>query len=234
LQYAGKNRIVGEMTGEHRFVEGDVFNAHHVRVAQLNNFIDQQKRIAMRQQFGDIIFLIFQIYCSCYSEKLASHLQILSLNQEEVLILLFHEMVHIYNKQLRKDDVGTNSYHKKIFANKVLECGFFSIRHKNQGWCLISTFYPRNVVDDKCALAPSSGSIERRQKFFSDLYSSFDWGTFFESCHVPSNNPKKYTFKYECKCPSPYNSIRSGRGLNSNNPLKVKCLACDSMFVFRG
>src|SRR5580658_468906 len=52
-QHPGHHRKIGKMTAEEWLVEGDVFDGEHVRSIELQDAIDQQERIAMRQGAQD-------------------------------------------------------------------------------------------------------------------------------------------------------------------------------------
>lgn len=151
------------------------------------------------------------------------------LSNEEILIRLFHEMIHISNFQHDLKDVGTNSYHKKSFMSTAVEKGFYVARHKTQGWCLILLDYPRNVTKERNIVKPKEAHVRKRIESFNEIITNFDWNSFFAS-KLPIVGKKNYTYKYECACPS-MNSIRSGRNPNGPNPLKAKCLVCDSLFA---
>jgi hypothetical protein len=54
-QHAGHDRIAGEVAVEERFVDGDVLDGHDpLGALELDDAVDQQKRIAVGQKFHDL------------------------------------------------------------------------------------------------------------------------------------------------------------------------------------
>lgn len=148
--------------------------------------------------------------------------------EKDFFISFLHELIHIHNFQKKIIDVGTNSYHNKSFLEKALDKGFFTIKHKTQGWSILSLNCPRNVLFKGFCSFPNFENnknlilfIENLDFDFQDLKSNFAFKT----------QQKKYTYKYTCRCPM-HNSIRSGRDPFGNNPLEAKCLRCNSKFEF--
>jgi hypothetical protein len=156
--------------------------------------------------------------------------KVVLLTPAQVLADMFHEMVHAINFKNGVKDVGTNSYHNKKFLNECSKRGFFVIRHKNHGWSLISLQQPRNVTEHKFVIEPDISNHHKARKVFDSLLGNLDWQLFYSCKYLFSSSKRDYTYKYTCSCPPPFNSIRSGRGPNSMNPPKVKCMVCEDMF----
>lgn len=152
------------------------------------------------------------------------------LTPTQIVIDLFHEMIHAINFKNGEKDVGTNSYHNKKFLNECLSRGLFVVRHKNHGWSLISFQQPRNVTDSNSVIKPEAGNHFKSQKVLEFLLSNLDWQSFYSCNYLFSSLKRDYTYKYTCSCPPPFNSIRSGRGPKSMNPPNVKCMVCEQLF----
>lgn len=152
-----------------------------------------------------------------------------SLLEEDLLLSIFHEMVHALNCKRGVKDVGRNDYHNKAFLNQALSRGTFVIRHRSRGWCLLSLDFPRNVVSPNCVLEPSSLALKVCKEVFSQLSKELIWSDFYSGRLQVSAG--KDSYKYVCSCPPPYNSIRSGRSPSGSLPPKIKCMTCGTMFV---
>jgi hypothetical protein len=147
--------------------------------------------------------------------------------KEDFFISMCHEMIHIFNHQQRIVDVGRNFYHKNAFADCALSIGFIVVKHKAQGWSVLSTEVPRNALLPQFIRIPFT---ENNSKILCEL-NAFQWEKIDRGTLVSnSKNKKAFFLKYECDCPSPYNSVRCGRGIKSSNPLRAKCLVCGSIF----
>jgi len=162
--------------------------------------------------------------------------EVFFLTYQEFLISFLHEMIHIDHFQKDVKDVGTNSYHKRSFKDRVVENGLYSVKHKSQGWSIILTDLPRNVVEAKNIDIPDEKSISKRLDIFDQALKNFDLQKIYTSLFNMARNltqeKKTYTYKYKCKCPPPFNSIRSGRRPNSPSPLQANCLSCGCSFIF--
>jgi hypothetical protein len=158
----------------------------------------------------------------------------LKLEYGEIPCALLHEMIHISNYQCGDVDVTANQYHNKHFLQVALEVGLVVIKHKTQGWAITSTTYPRNVVERIYIKKPNKEAIKRRNDIFDEI--SID-KTIFKLARaeirerIKSEKPTKTFFlKYQCNCPPPHNSIRSGRRPDGPNALNIQCLNCRSQF----
>lgn len=156
------------------------------------------------------------------------------LDFEDLPSLILHEMVHIYNHQNETVDVTTNQYHNKSFYSVAVEVGFIVIRHKTQGWSITLTKMPRNVVDESKIKKPDSAVFTKRAKLFDNIpvtsLAFLDFQKFIRNKSINTRTTKVFQLKYECKCPPPHNSIRSGRRPDGNNPLNIFCRDCKSVF----
>ena len=113
------------------------------------------------------------------------------------------------------------------------DAGFFVVRHKTQGWGITSTIYPRNVIDKRSIGFPTEESVKNRIKAFEfGLNKSLIEKSFREIKNDISADKQTKTFflKYECSCPPPHNSIRSGRRPDGKNALNIVCQYCDTAF----
>jgi len=152
----------------------------------------------------------------------------------EIPGLLLHEMIHVANHQRGLTDVTTNQYHNKNFLLGALAVGLVVIKHKTQGWAITSTVYPRNVVEKVFIKRPNKEAIKRRDDAF-DLVkidkAAFKTGRADIRDRTKAEKPPKtYFLKYQCNCPPPHNSIRSGRRPDGPNALNIQCLNCRSQF----
>lgn len=172
--------------------------------------------------------------------------EFVSLNAYEFFISIIHEMIHIKSYETGLDDLGINQYHKKDFLTTALDLGFFVIKHKSQGWSIISPIAPRNAIATRNAIAKrnatncvtvKSPSITRNSSLLDVLSNvNFDFEEFrnqVKNLHdlIIKNPPSKTFFlKYQCLCPEPHNSIRSGRrpsGSGMQHP-DAMCKTCGS------
>ena len=182
-------------------------------------FVVQPKRKIDLKYFHDLI----QIVIGCED-----------LDFEDLPSLILHEMVHIYNHQNAIVDVTTNQYHNKSFCSVACEVGFIVLRHKTQGWSITLTEMPRNVVDESKIKTPESSVFLKRSKLFEKIpltnLAFSDFKKFIKAKSKSIKTPKVFQLKYECNCPPPHNSIRSGRRPDGNNPLNIYCKDCKSVF----
>lgn len=163
--------------------------------------------------------------------------EFVSLNEYEIVLSIIHEMIHIYNDVNRIEDVGINQYHKKQFLELALQLGFFVIKHKSQGWSIISPIPPRNAINSISVKCP----MQTRNKILIENISNLDldkkeFKQIIKNIYASIvNTPASKTFflKYQCKCPEPHNSIRSGRrpiGDQKNHP-NAMCKLCGNDFI---
>src|SRR5690606_19556631 len=59
LEYAGHNRVSGEMPLEKPFVEGYILNSHNVGITHLDDLVDEREGIAMRQLCLDVLLVMY-------------------------------------------------------------------------------------------------------------------------------------------------------------------------------
>lgn len=160
--------------------------------------------------------------------------EIFSVHYEDLPSLLLHEMIHVSNFQSKIVDVTTNQYHNKNFCAKAVDVGFIVLRHKAQGWSITTTELPRNIVDENKVQKPNVKVFAAREKAFQNFplckISFSDCKKYIKSQASKGKTPKIFQLKYECKCPPPHNSIRSGRRPDGNNPLNILCRDCMSVF----
>lgn len=158
-----------------------------------------------------------------------------TLEHSDLLTTMLHEMIHLKNYQLNVQDCTTNQYHNKHFLNAALRVGLVVIKHKTQGWAITTTQYPRNVVEREFVRQPEKAAYERCADAF--LAAKLDKTLFRRSCSEIRSKikdekpPKTYFLKYVCNCPTPHNSIRSGRRPDGPNALNIQCMNCHSKYV---
>ena len=162
--------------------------------------------------------------------------EFVSLNCLDFLIALVHEMVHMQCRRLRLDDLGINQYHKKDFMSVALSLGFFVVKHKSQGWSIISPVAPRNTTNSLAVKVPVADSNRALCETLDNI--KFDREGFKRDMAtlqtaIMQNPPSKTFFlKYVCGCPEPHNSIRSGRRpLSGKNHPAAMCKSCGADYV---
>lgn len=154
------------------------------------------------------------------------------LTDDEIISQLLHEMVHIYNFQNDILDVTSNQYHKKEFQKIAVKVGLIVVKHKTQGWGITTTVYPRNVIDPLHVKKPKPEAIAKRNSTFRKI--NFDKAALESGRNEiinlsRSEKPTKTFFlKYECNCPAPHNSVRSGRRPDGSHPPNYLCQDCNT------
>jgi hypothetical protein len=160
--------------------------------------------------------------------------EIAAISLPELHCHIVHEMVHISNADQNIEDVGVNQYHNKLFCNKCLNLGFFVVRHWTQGWSLNTTLPLRNVRDKNMFKFPTQHDRENLLKVIKEFKlhrSEFSNNIACVRSQISAKTPSKTFFlKYVCQCPSPHNSIRSGRRPDGRNSLDIKCKRCNCDF----
>ena len=152
---------------------------------------------------------------------------------QQILVEYLHEMVHMYNQVLGVDDC-TSQYHNKHFMSAAIGIGLHVVRTKSQGWAITGTTPFQDVKADDyrkppqeseanllkaiAALKISERDIETTQKQMRDILKK-------------TKPPKPCFLKYECQCPPPHNSIRSGRRPTGPHAPKITCKVCKCDFV---
>lgn len=161
--------------------------------------------------------------------------------QENCLSNFLHEIVHVVNYNASTCDTSSNQYHNKKFLSTALEMGLIVEFVENRGWekvtIPIATYLVENATDTDKIKIPSINNADRLIKCLQSI--SIDEDLFIEAANElgrisVSTTSRVYQIKYVCKCAAPYNSIRSGRRTDGENPLKIKCLVCNSMFTEEG
>lgn len=145
---------------------------------------------------------------------------------------VLHEMIHIGNHINRIEDVNSNQYHTMKFASHALRIGLGVQKDKNQGWSLTKIIAQGKMRKD----FKINHEANRR---LNDLVENLDFDEKkYLKClellieQAKLLKPSKLFFlKYECSCPPPHNSIRSGRRPDGNNPIDIICDHCKSKFI---
>ena len=144
-----------------------------------------------------------------------------------LLLHLLHEMVHISNYTNGVIDCRSNQYHNKEFMLAAVKVGLTCIRHRNYGWVTSVT------TSGGDSIIPEESLIERRVEAFEKIkldkvvlrQAKIEFGSL-----AKRNRQSIYFLKYECNCPPPHNSIRSGRRPDGDHPLNIVCQDCKSSF----
>lgn len=144
---------------------------------------------------------------------------------------LLHQMVHIYNRQCKIRDCNSQCYHNKNFVNKALSLGLYVSKHPSKGFAITTSCLHDKLIEPKY---PSKESIVKLSgvytllKFDEDLFNEIRNNMLLED---RLSRQGKYLLKYVCKCPSPHNTIRSGRRPYGKSPLNITCNICNSKFI---
>jgi hypothetical protein len=133
----------------------------------------------------------------------------------------------MYNFKRGVVDCRANQYHNKEFVTVASKVGLVCVRHRSQGW--VTTLETSNSN----AIMPQVSAIQHRSKVFNDV--NLDKGILrrakiYFGQLSKRNRQAIYFLKYECQCPPPHNSIRSGRRPDGEHPLNIMCLDCKGMF----
>lgn len=159
--------------------------------------------------------------------------EIADLSLEEIRSTFLHEMIHCASDQYGMAESTPNQYHSKKYMQLATEAGFFVIRHKTQGWGITSLFYPRNVINKSFIQQPTKEAVAKRLKAFEYKLNAAVFKKAFQDIknQISNQGPTKTFFlKYECQCPPPHNSIRSGRRPDGKNALNIICQYCNVPF----
>jgi hypothetical protein len=149
----------------------------------------------------------------------------------DLLERYLHEMVHMWNHHVKRVDCTINQYHNRHFAEVAQNrAGLHVAKHKTQGWS-ITAFESKR----KAFTAPTAGAVARRNDAIKSI--SLDMAV-IEAARlymqkVGSGRSKQFFLKYVCKCPKPFNSVRSGRRPDGPHAPNIKCLDCGSYIPIR-
>lgn len=159
--------------------------------------------------------------------------EFLKIESSNILSILLHEMIHICNYQNCNEDVTINQYHNKNFLDLALKVGFYVIKHKNQGWSITTTTFPRNVINKVYIKQPEKSKIKLTEIFNEAKLDKSIIVKLKEEIRQKSRQEKPiktYFLKYQCHCAEPHNSIRSGRRPDGPNALNIQCQNCGAFF----
>jgi len=153
----------------------------------------------------------------------------------EIKIAVVHEMLHLLNAQNRLQDESVNQYHNKHFAISATRAGLCCVRHRKNGWSLLSLTPPCNVVDRSAIKLPSPAANETIAAAFSEVpVTRQDWNIACRAIRrslqqaVPA---RVFQHKYICECPPPHNSVRCGRRPNGQHAPDITCNRCGAKFT---
>lgn len=219
LKNSSLNKIdgLGEIERAYDHLNKTLFNK---QLEKVSFSIQIKKKVALR-------------WCS-ESNAIIIGMDIIKLGFEEILGVLLHEMIHIANHQSGIIDVTANQYHNKYFLKLALAVGMMVAKHKTQGWAITSIIFPINLVERIFIKHPTKEAVKTRVDSFDGI--KLDKLAYEELQNqiqqkIKQEKPTKtYFLKYQCKCPPPHNSIRSGRRPDGLNVLHIQCLDCRSQF----
>jgi hypothetical protein len=152
------------------------------------------------------------------------------LSYEELICEFVHEMIHWYNDSRGKSDCTPSQYHNQAFFRTATCLGFYVLKHPTRGWGLIQLSAPTSGTD---YLPPN----DEDRDYLSRLIDKFDFDhelfqlakqEMRENSHLFTR--KQCQLKYQCACPPPHNTIRSGRHPNGKYPLCIRCDKCGHHF----
>lgn len=126
---------------------------------------------------------------------------------EAMLDDLIHQMCHISNHMKGIKDETNGGYHNRKFAKIADNVGLKTTKQKGRGHVVEIGVGKKAIFD------------ELRKALNCDLFVAKEEKT-----------KKKYFLKYVCGCPSPHNSIRSGRRPDGQHKLNVVCQDCGQIF----
>lgn len=153
-------------------------------------------------------------------------------NKFDFVNYFLHELIHIHNHMNRTEDVNNNQYHSMKFASQALKIGLGVQKDKNQGWSITTIVAPSKARKDFKIHHEANRKLNELVKNFK-----FDENDYLEKVSLLAGQasllkPSKLFFlKYECSCPPPHNSVRSGRRPNGNHPVDIVCNICKSNFI---
>jgi hypothetical protein len=152
---------------------------------------------------------------------------------QDILVQLAHEMVHRKNSMDGLVDCTSNQYHNHKFLAVALGVGLYVAYQKTQGWCTTLAEAPVGY-DPQSVKVPESQALKRREEAFAkcELTEEAVEAAREQIRRVTQQNrrPKVYFMKYQCACPGPHNSIRSGRRPDGAHALRITCQACMQPF----
>jgi len=152
-----------------------------------------------------------------------------SVDVATLLVCLLHEMVHVGNFAKGVVDCRSNQYHNKEFMQSAVEVGLICVRHRNQGWVTVPTY----LKGSKDAVFPTDSILTARIAAIDSI--RFDKEILRQAKGALTQLTRRqrtaiYFLKYECSCPPPHNSIRSGRRPDGDHPLNIVCQNCNTKF----
>ena len=146
---------------------------------------------------------------------------------------ILHEMVHIQNSLNRISDVNENQYHNKNFAKVAVKIGLCIKNCKNQGWSetSIENFYTGENKNIKVNIEANKFMVNALSKIDFDMDLFEEKKEEIEMALSQIKPAKLFFLKYACSCPSPYNSMRSGRRPDGENAPDLTCNRCNTKLV---
>jgi hypothetical protein len=153
---------------------------------------------------------------------------------EGVVDDLLHSLVHIYNHiEGVLDHTTHNQYHNQSFADRATSIGLYVAKHKSRGWSLTFVDEKKARAASGTVLIPDNESKGKLAKVILGLQpSDDDLERLKEQVRtvVAGRTAKQYSYKYVCRCASPHNAVRTGRGPESDHALDATCNRCKAQF----
>jgi hypothetical protein len=151
----------------------------------------------------------------------------------DIYSALIHEMIHMDNNRNLLEDVNINAYHNKFFWRLAVKLGLVVSKNKNQGWSETTLKVPDEFVKVQIKINKEKNTI------LIDLLSQLKINNeiiennknMIKNIFVNRKQSRTYFLKYECECPPPYNSIRSGRRPDGPNAPVIICDKCKCNFT---
>lgn len=145
----------------------------------------------------------------------------------DMMDAMLHQMCHINCKLHGISECTSNSYHNKKFRDQALAVGLIC-GCNHHGWRKV-TSTTANLTDGLREIAhPEKAVFDKREKIYLELMGSVDKVKIEGAKRELEGRQSKKSFflKYVCGCPSPHNSIRSGRRPDGKNRLNIICGDC--------
>jgi hypothetical protein len=180
--------------------------------------VDVSKKVSLRWQSDENIIVMGSGF--------------VNINKEIICVNLLHEMIHLSNYKNKVIDVNDNQYHNSKFMKLAVKCGLVVYKDKNQGWSNTTL-----EIDNSFSTKDFKIELDKNQNLksiISNIHIDNELLNENEKSLVLAINnlkPSKIFFlKYECSCPPPHNSIRSGRRPDGSNAPDIICDRCKTKF----
>jgi len=144
-------------------------------------------------------------------------------------------MCHVKNHLNGTKDQTTNEYHNKRFVESALAVGLTVARCEKQGY-FTGTGLCKHCpnCNNECRMfKPSEAAMNALEGTYTALLEKMGNGFLSGRQEVKEEDRvgRNYFLKYVCGCPSPHNSIRSGRRPDGRHRLNIICQDCQQYFT---